>query len=108
MSLTIEGFTNQRATITRRKKGPYGDTPPETVVEWTPCRFVDSGEVKWDKTIGGEITIGAGQAWFDGDICGIMRGDLLLLEEKQQFTVVKITKQRDLDGRVDHTKVVVS
>ena len=108
MSLTITGFTYQRATITRKRSGPYGEVPPDTILEWTLCRFVDSGEVKWDKTIGGEITIGAGQAWFDGDIRNVMRGDKLLLEEKREFTVVKITHNRDLEGRVDHTKVIVS
>lgn len=108
MSVTISGYTNQRATIVRRKSGPYGEVPPETVLEWAECRFVDSGEVKWDKTIGGEITIGAGQAWFDFDIAGVQRGDKLLLEEEREYTIVKATRNRDLDGRVDHTKLVLA
>jgi len=108
MSVVLDGFLNQRATIVRKNSGAYGNTPPETILEWTPCRFVESGEVKWDKTIGGEITIGAGQAWFNGDVRRIARGDKLLLEEAREFTIVKVTRQRDLDGHIDHTKVVVS
>ena len=108
MSVTINGFMNQRATIVRKKSGPYGDVPPETILEWTPCRFVDSGEVKWDKSIGGEITIGAGQAWFDLDVPNVHRGDKLLLEEEREYTIVKATRCRDLDGNVDHTKLVLT
>lgn len=108
MSMTINGFTNQRFTITRRKGGPYGETPPETIVEWSTCRFVESGEVSWDKAIGGEITIGTGQAWLDGDVAGVRRGDTFLLEEERAFTIVKVIKNRDLDGRVDHTKILMA
>lgn len=107
MSVTLDGYTLQRATVLRQKSGPYGEAPSEVILDWAECRFVESGEVTWDKSIGGEITIGTGQAWFDGDIAGVRRGDKLLLEEERKFTIVRITKNRDLDGPVDHTKLVL-
>ncbi len=108
MSITLQGHLNQRATIVRKKQSAYGTGDGETLFENTPCRFVEEGESKWDAKIGAEVTVGTAQAWFDNGMPGVRTGDKLLIEEETQFTIIKISRPRDLDGNSDHTKMVLA
>lgn len=108
MSMTITGYTNQKATITRKKSGSYGEGKPKTLCENLPCRFVEYGETKWDANVGAQVEIGSAQAWFDDELKGVRNGDKFLYEEAQEFTIIKIRRLRDIDGNPDHTKVVMS
>ena len=108
MSITLQGYLNQRASIIRKKQSAYGTGDGETLFENAPCRFVEEGESKWDGKVGAEVTIGTAQAWFDGGMAGVRIGDKLLIEEAAQFTIVKISRTRDIDGNADHTKMVLA
>lgn len=108
MSMTIDGHTNQWATIVRHKSGSYGSGDPTTLYENISCRFVEYGETKWDATAGAQIEIGTAQAWFDDELKGVRNGDKFLYKEAQEYTIVKIRRLRDIDGKLDHTKVILS
>lgn len=108
MSLILEGYTLQKATIVRKKQSAYGEGAQETLYELIQCRFVNYGEASWDVAAGSEMITGKAQMWVEGALPKLRQGDLVLIEEEEKYTVVKINAPRDLDGRVDHTKVILA
>lgn len=109
MSYTLTGLLKQTCSVyTVAQAGPYGDGPKRVpVFEDMPCRFVESEALKQDAKTGSALSFGKAQCWFDGDV-PVMQGHKLVHEDRE-FTVISVTKPRDLIDAtfVDHTKVVL-
>jgi len=79
------------------------------IAERIPCRYVDYGETKYVE--GSTQTVGKAQFWIEEDV-DISHGDILAVfdsesdEECARFKAIKVNKLRDLDGYLDHIKVI--
>lgn len=123
MSFTLDGLTNQIVTIMRlNKQDAYGaavdaygnptggqQSAKDTVIcKDVPCRFVDTGKTNQAVMQHGPMVLGKAQIWLDGDV-GTANGDVVLTQEGVKYTVMLVTKARDVlyAEDVDHTHCVL-
>ena len=106
-SVTIQGYTNQRFSVYRKAGGVYSEASLTPLFENIPCRFVEYGMMVVDKRMDGELVIGKAQIWTENYLDGVRKGDIVVVDTGTEYVIKIIERRRDIDGRFDHTKLIL-
>jgi len=107
-SKTISGYTRQRFSVYRRAGGVYSDTSLKPLYENVACRFVEYGQMTYDRTQEVELVIGKAQVWTEHELPGVRKGDIVVLQNSDEYVILTIERRRDITGKFDHTKLILA